>query len=304
MAEDQDNELVTRWLNKELSDQEFAALASEEELIKYRQILSEVDTWTPSLDSEVFDPYSVTSRDKAPEKRGKVIAFPRISWQLAASLIVGLSSAIYFFLSSETSYTADIGTTREVILPDEASKVILSSGSSVSWSRNDWTDAKREVTIKGKAYLIIAKGEKFRARTKTGVVEVLGTKFEVISTGDQFEFACFEGKVKGVVEGKEIIADPSDAFRFVAGVWEKYEVTGSDPSWLNDSSTFSNAPLSQVLKTLESEYGLTVDAGGVDLDRRFTGVFPNKNLDLALKIIFDPLEISYKIDGKKLTLTQ
>lgn len=304
MAEDQDNELVTRWLNGELSDQEFAAQVSKEDLLKYRQILSEVDTWLPSLEQEVFDPHLVTSLEKKNEKQGRIISFPRIALQLAATLVVGVSAAIYFFLTAETSYTADIGTTREVILPDESSKVILSSGSTVSWSPSDWTDSKREVTVKGKAYLLIAKGEKFRAKTKTGVVEVLGTKFEVISYDTSFEFACFEGKVKGIVDGHEVIANPSDAFRFAGGAWEQYEVAGSDPSWLNDMSSFSNAPLEQVLKTLENEYDLTIDSKGIDLNRRFTGTFPNKDLNLALKVIFDPLGITYKVEGKKLTLTQ
>ncbi len=303
MAEDRHTSYLTKWLQNELTDEEFGKVASPEEITKYRQILGEVDRWVPDEDTVIFDPVIVTSRPKT--KESKVIRLNSwIAWSAAASVLVAIVSVLLLYPMRKIRHLAETGQIKEVILPDGASKVTLSSGSSVSWTKADWTETKREITISGKAYLEVAKGAKFRAKTKSGIVEVLGTRFEVSGYEDFFQLQCFEGKVMGIIDDQEVIATGGIGFRYYAGAWEEIEVQSETPDWLQNQSTFRNAPLTEVLKSLEASYGLTIQTGNVSMDRRFTGSFPNNDLALTLRIVFDPFGISYKLDGVILQLNE
>lgn len=300
MADLSENEL-NKWLNGELSDADFAKEAGRESFLKYQQILSEVDNWTPDNQPFSLDLKEITHRPKV------VKLNPWIYMSAAASVLLVVFLSVWYFTRTEVfEYTAETGEIQEILLPDGVSKAILASGSTLKWSESDWNDAHRNLELKGKGYFQVNPGSPFTVNTSSGNVTVLGTSFEVDQFGSDFSVSCFEGKVKATSKsGKETIVSKGKSFIYFQNQWEANpDLTGTAPAWLADETKFENAPLEQVLQTLKAEYGLVIISDKIKTDRRYSGTIPNDNLELALRLIFTPLKITYELKEKTLYLSE
>jgi transmembrane sensor len=299
MAEEYTDHL-SAWISGTMSDADFAAVASKKELVQYKQILNEVDTWVPTNDEIAFDLATFRSQKKA-----KQVFFSTQRMLMVAASISLLVACYFIFFqnkNSESVYVAD-GGIKEILLPDGNSKIFLSQGSKVTWKEVDWNEENRELSLEGKAYLEVEKGSPFKVNTVNGAVEVLGTRFEVDGAEDWLSVTCFEGKVRATHQQTATIVSASESFLYYDHAWEQVPMNLQEkPTWFDGETKFKNAPLSQVLSTLKALYGVEFVADQVDMKRRFTGAFPNENLAVALKIIFTPLNISYTIEDKRITL--
>lgn len=297
-------ELVTKWLDGRLSDAELEQSIGREELLKYKQIVDEVDRWTPERESLVLVPEAITQLPKQGKERQMNLWLPL---SIAASALLMLATTVWFFTTSDhTEYTADSGETKEILLPDGKSTLILASTATVKWTEESWSARERALTLEGKGFLQVEKGSPFTVNTPNGTVEVLGTSFEVHAFENALQVTCYQGKVKATaVDQQSVIVNGGEGHLYYQGQWEaKTEVSGDKPQWLSSESSFNNAPLSQVIKTLEAEYDLKIDTGKINMDRRFTGSFPNDKLETALKIIFEPLNITYELKTDWLYLSE
>lgn len=312
------DDTLSKWLNGELSDKELSELIGEKEALKYIQIVGEVDRWVPDQSTHLFNPKEITSKPK-----GKVRTM-RSWYSYAAAAVILLTVVSYLWIlgtDSMVSYSSQMGEVRVISLPDGESTVTLASNSEISWDEKEWEgaalamkenrlkskNAKRKVNLKGKAFFKIKKGSPFSVESSSGTVKVLGTTFEVDDFEAGFNVICFEGKVeaKPKTSSKSIIVTRGQGYLFFNGKWEdKVSVSGSVPAWLQNQTKFENAPLDQVIKTLEKLYGITIDKGSVNTSRRFTGSIPNDKLNVALRIAFAPFEINYTRKGKKITLSE
>jgi transmembrane sensor len=302
MAEDFKDHQLAKWLNGELSEEELKAHFTPEDLQKFSQILDEVDRWTPDLETVVFSPEAITRQ----QKQGKV----RRLWlplSIAASILMLLAAGIFIInRSDEVRYATAAGETRDITLPDGQSNIVLAANSSVTWTDKSWSAVQRQVHLTGKGFLQVDEGSPFIVDTSVGKVEVLGTRFEVQEFESGLQVNCYQGKVKATVAGQSpVMVNAGESYLYFEGQWEaKTEISGAGPQWLNNESSFQNAPLRQVIKTLESEYGLKTNAGTINLSRRFTGSFPNNNLDEALRLVFVPLSIAYELKDDRLYLSE
>lgn len=295
------DEHIIRWLNGELSDDQLKGVIGESDTLKYKQITSEIDSWEP----ENSDQFHIDLTEIFAEK--KTITRQLNWWKplsIAASVAAIITLSVWaLFFNNTTTYYADAGQTKEVILPDGLSKVTLSAGSSLTVHKGEWKKGKRPVKLRGKALFDVEPGDPFTVATEIGQVRVLGTTFTVDIFDNSMEVACFEGKVKASAPNGEVIVTGGESYLFYDNHWEDMiPLSTSMPVWLQGELSFTKAPLKQVIKSLEKEYNLTFDTGDVDMDRRFTGTFPKNNLDTALKIVFNPLGISFEIKDKKVTL--
>lgn len=130
-------------------------------------------------------------------------------------------------------------------------------------------------------------------------MSVLGTEFNAHSRNNYFEVLCFEGRVKVDFMNDTIILKAGDAVRFMDEDKESWIFTQQSPSWTKGESTFENLPLKEVVKALERHYKIHFEFKNIDLKQRFTGSFTHDNLELALKSVFYPMGIKYKLRGKK-----
>ncbi len=139
-------------------------------------------------------------------------------------------------------------------------------------------------------------------QSKNGNVSVLGTQFNVDTNSKTsvFEVNCFEGVVrvdKG--ETSEIIRK-GESVRFVNDKLEKWQFNESAPLWISKESSFYNSPVKQVVKALENQYNVKIQSGKINDSLRFTGVFMHDNLEKALKIVFESLEVDYEFLDEKI----
>ena len=139
--------------------------------------------------------------------------------------------------------------------------------------------------------------------TNDGTVSVLGTQFNVKQRGSYFEVTCFEGLVSVAHNGKTVKLKPGNSFKVIDG---KQITEGKEnilqPLWLEGESSFKSVPLKYVITELENQYKESITTENIDTSRLFTGSFTHNNLDLALKSITIPLNLSYSKSGKSILL--
>jgi len=290
-----DDTFLARWLNGELSDEEVKAFEQTEDFHSYKKIAETASL----LEAPFFD--KKKAFQTLLQNRKAVKPKPRITnWTYWLAASVAIIMGIFFLMPSETTYKSQLGEQIAFNLPDDSS-VKLNSMSELSFRERKW-DEKRELDLKGEAYFKVVPGSKFTVHTNRGDVSVLGTEFNVQSRNNYFEVHCFEGRVKVDFMGDGIILKAGDAVRFIDEDKESWTFSQQSPSWTKGESTFENLPLKEVVLALERHYKIRFEASGIDINQRFTGSFCHDNLELALKSVFYPMEIEYKIRGKKTIL--
>ena len=205
---------------------------------------------------------------------------------------------------NQVEYKTAVGESKEVILED-GSKITLLSNSSISLKKLFWLD-NREVELDGKAFFEITSGPGFRVNLAKGIVEVLGTEFEILSNTTFTRVKCFEGQVKTTfgTENKSLKAGKGltvsennqiDLFDFNPDKTELYE---------KEYQVFIDSRLLEVLSSFEIEYGFKFQYDKAILSKRFTGRFPKNNMGLALRMIVKPLGLIYTVDGLTIILKE
>ncbi len=290
-----DETFLARWLNNELSDEEVKAFEKTKDFYAYKRIAETSSLLEkPSFDKEKA--FQKLLQNRMASKKKPVITL--WSYWLAASIAIIMG--VFFLWPSESVYKSLGGEQLAFNLPD-GSNVKLNSKSEISFHEKKWDD-KRELNLKGEAYFKVIPGSKFTVHTNRGDVSVLGTEFNVNARKKYFEIQCFEGCVKVDFSGESIILKAGDAVRFMDENKESWNFSQQSPSWTKGESTFENLPLKEVVLALERHYKVRFEAKGIDLNQRFTGSFTHDNLELALKSVFYPMGIKYKIRAKKTIL--
>lgn len=244
--------------------------------------------------------------DKTEEKETKTIGLK--GWQVMAIaavitlLIVALPQILQNSDPEIFEARTTIAQTQSVDLPD-GSQVTLNAASEINYEGAD----ERVVRLKGEAFFEVEKGVPFKVITGNGIVEVLGTSFNVKSRGDVFEVSCKTGKVavsiestdqaKKLLPGEGIVKD-LDTVRFTT---LNEEIIGK---WSSGEFYFEAKPLEEVLAEIQRQFNVEVTSDTLE-QRLFTGYFNNESLDLALTIVCEPLGLQYKItDNEKVIITE
>ncbi len=299
MSDNKEDKILTKWLNGELSDEELSKERGAVELLKYQQILNEIDQWTPDNEEVIFQ---LPNKEKE-TKVIKMSKWTAISIAASISLVAFLS--LWFLTASDrVEHMASFGETKEITLPDGLSRVTLSANARVSWKTSKWDKNLRQVKLNGKAYFDVEPGSPFKVLSTNGDVEVLGTTFDVNAYDESLDVVCYTGKVRATAnDHSSQDVNGGEAILFHEGNWEeKTSIIDATPSWIGSEIKFSNAPLNEVLISLASEYDLTFEKSGVNSDRRFSGSVPKDDLNSALQIVFTPLGIQFDQKNKRVIL--
>lgn len=291
-----DETFLARWISGELSPEELKAFKGSKDY----NALKKINEASQKLEAPKFDQNSLFNkierfRSKPIEKEKAVVKLiPNWAYAVAASIIIAFG--LFYALNTKSHFETGFGEQLAVVLPDN-SKVQLNSNSDLEYKSRNWKN-NRELNLKGEAFFDVEKGRSFKVLTNEGVVEVLGTEFNVISRPNYFEVRCQEGKVRvtSKVSNNEVILLPGNAVRIVNNKAEQWNYNINEPNWMLGESTFYNAPMSQVIIALENQFNINFDGSKIDLTRRFTGGFTHKDLKLALKTVMIPMDILYSVD--------
>ncbi|TRX62607.1 DUF4974 domain-containing protein [Fulvivirga sp. M361] len=294
------NETIIRWLNGELSEDEFANFKKSDGYAQYKAILDETDSWSVQpLDM-------AASYKKLMDKRGsgevKVIAWYQTSaFRVAAVLLMLLGALIYFTVDSSAivKYKTDLAETLEVMLPD-SSQVYLGPASFLSYDREAWDDV-RQIDLEGMAYFEVTHGNPFEVSFGQGTVVVHGTAFEIKSFDDYASVTCYDGKVEVVAGDSSVMLTRGKGVKINL----RYKMRAFDfqnSRWSENSTRFNQAPLSVVLSSLAARFGVSVTSDEVDTKRTFTGAFTHSSLEDALNTVCTTMGLTYEKNGDTVIL--
>jgi transmembrane sensor len=291
-------EYLRKWLNDELTESDQEALRQREDLRPVRRLISAIPRFrAPEYDTEAE---LQRFRLRQPQKMPAQISFWRHPvFRVAAVLLILIGLYATFLQVGITRLETLAGEKKSLVLPD-GSQMDLNAGSRVSFRRLLWN---RSLSLEGEAFFSVEKGSGFSVRTASGVVRVLGTKFNVSRRPGFFEVTCYEGLVEVRHGGSAEELSPGQAFRVVDR--EKIisrSVDRPDPDWMSGQSVFRSIPYGLVVAEFERQYGIEVQTHGIDTAQQFTGRFSHSDLDKALKSITLPLRIRYEMTGENTVL--
>ena len=295
---------ILKWLNREISDEELTHLKETKDfntLEKIAHYSSQIDAPKVDVEKALAD-FKLKTENTS--KKGKVIPFNYKKLYKYAAAVVVLLTTSYFFISNNTDnaiYKTAFAETKNFNLPDN-SEVVLNANSEISYAKDSWQE-NRNLTLDGEAFFKVQKGEKFTVNTEVGKVTVLGTQFNVKERENYFEVKTFEGLVSVVYKDSLIKLPRGSIFKVVNGVVDinnTFDI--KEKSWLQKESNFKSTALRFILEEIENQFAYTIETTNVDLDILYSGGFTHTDIDIALKSVTIPLQLSYKIDGKKITI--
>ncbi|MFK5880400.1 MAG: FecR family protein [Flavobacteriaceae bacterium] len=288
--------LNKKWLEGRLTDKEQIAFETIEDNELLKEIIDKAPAFSASKFSEVQDFEILKSKIKS--KNGFSIKRNWLTPMLRIAGVFVMAFGIYFlfFFSNAINIETAIGEKRMVQLPD-ASQVMLNAASEITYNEDTWIE-KRELTLEGEAFFIVAKGSTFDVVTSIGKVRVIGTQFNVKIRKDLFEVNCFEGVVAVSYEKETLKLLPGHVYRILNGKISSDAISNREkPFWMNNTSYFKKVPFHEVIKELERQYNVTITVDLNDKNLLFTGGFTHKNLNEALESITAPLKLDYDIES-------
>jgi transmembrane sensor len=225
------------------------------------------------------------------------------------------ATTIDFSDNTETSIKTPFGKTQEVTLPD-GSTVFLNANSHLRFSKNWSKTADRTVWLNGEAEFSVkhydlpqGTAQKFIVYTEGVEVEVIGTRFNLMSRGEKCKLALYEGKVELLLtkhpEQESIAITPNEVVQVDNGAVvriseiKKVEVY---QAWTKEHFEFDDTPLSEVALLVENTYGIKFIFKEAALkNKRLTASIPDDDVTLLVKIIAQIFNIKTQQNGKEIT---
>jgi len=292
------DEFIAKWMSDDLNAQEMEAFKLHPDYAIYVKMKNASN----QLSFKAYDNKKAFQHIKSKTNAGVVSLQPKSQFATWKYITGGIAAAAVLLIGVLFSVKSAVYSTKQgqqlaVDLPD-TSKVILNAGSEISFSERKWKN-DRSLNLKGEAYFKVEKGNQFTVNTSLGKVQVLGTQFTVNSIGNLFIVKCFEGRV-GVTSGKlykEIT--PGMALQIKNETLTSYKFEDLAPSWVTKNvSNFRKIQISELLTAFKRQYNIAVEGEGFINDKAlFTGSFPNNNLEEAVKIIFETMNVTYRLEG-------
>lgn len=223
-----------------------------------------------------------------------------ILFRIAAAFALLFTVGFIIYRVNEVNLYASKGSRLSHQLPD-GSVVKINSDSKIDYNKLLWW-VDRSVSLEGEAFFEVKKGEEFTVSSRLGNTQVLGTSFNIYSRGEDYKVECIDGSVKVIfIGGKdEIILSAGKGAKFVNSEEDHiYKFNIDDrKNWRDGEFYFNNESLNKVFKALARQYNIDLRFSK-DIDNiKYTGYFNDRNLENALKLICDPVELNYQIgDG-------
>lgn len=292
---------ILKWFDNKLSKEELEDLKRSENL----ETLERISFYASQLEPPMVDKQKALEAFRARDLKKKQTQVIPIGFKsflkVAAVVAVLLVSSYFIFFNNLKSFETQIAQTQTIVLPDD-SQAILNAKSELVYNKKTW-DEQRDLELKGEAFFKVSKGAKFTVHTSSGMVQVLGTQFNVKQRENYFEVQCYHGVVAVTYADKTIKLSKGKSFKVVnGGIQVVDDLVTQTPSWLDEESSFEKTPLSLVVSELERQYDLKVSLEAIDGSQLFTGSFTHKDKNTALQSITIPLKLSYRIEGNRVTI--
>lgn len=306
---------VLEWLERPSSRAEFDALLAkqwEDEKIHgtdedYKNILLKIH-----------------NRILQPERKQRFIFSPAF-FRIAASFILVIFSGFFLFkmvfdskvkrdevLIAEVLRVIDrhtlIGEKLTLSMPD-GSRITLNGESSIYFDEG-YGKSNRTVRLIGEAFFDVFSDTTlpFEVITNQVFTRAIGTSFNVFSRDGHLRVALTSGRISVTDSMDSVMLSPGQLVAlksngteegFSINQFNTLEVTG----WKEGKLYFDRKKLSQILKDLETWYGVTIKIDpGVNSNQLVSGTFENKNLKDILTGLSFSTAFSFELHGKQVTI--
>jgi len=261
----------------------------------------------------------------------------------AAVILVCFSLGImqaynYFRISNKTSnknneITVLNGTKTDVNLPD-GSKIILNSGSKLTYSKDYATAHTREVFLSGEAYFKVVHDKKhpFIIHTTNFDIRDIGTTFNINAyPGEKTtEASLIEGSIEISFKNnaKKIILQSRQKVVLINNIENKETVTVQttdkqpvnykivtlnvnndvksefeETAWVNNELVFKNETLDNLAKKMGRKYNVDISFGDDKIKTSsVTGIFKNETIDQALKTLQMITPFKYEMNHNRIII--
>ncbi len=264
---------------------------------KFKEKLGEYNHQEEVSDEKVanfFDRLDSPSAEKT-ERKSPILL------RIAASVAIFIAVGYTVFQLSVTSVVTGLGKFANVELPD-GSIANLKYQSSITYNSIGWW-FNRHVEFEGEGFFEVERGSKFSVISLAGTTSVLGTSFNVKTRGTRYEVKCFTGRVAVVSGSDASTLTPGNATLFEEGKKIRdYDFDQQTPNWNQGEIHFDDQPLRVVLDEMERVFDLSIEYADSLGTIRYTGFFPTNDLEMALKLTCEPLDVDYRIEGKTVAL--
>ncbi|MDN5214328.1 FecR domain-containing protein [Fulvivirgaceae bacterium BMA12] len=243
---------------------------------------------------------AILARDR---KKAKI--FPMWSkWQVGVAASLVLLIGVYFVFNQVTNKTIETLKGEQVVfyLPD-SSKVTMNADSKITYNTMFWKK-NRKIQLEGEAFFEVKRGKDFQVTSRIGIVEVLGTSFNVFARKDRYIVDCMTGKVK--VSNKNYddfkILTPGLSTRIENNQVQLISRRNPDKvyTWAKGEFYFEMTPLGEVIEELERQYDVRIQRDNVVDRQLYTGFFfRHDNLEESLELVFSPMGLKYEIFDEK-----
>lgn len=306
-----DETFLARWLAGELTESELEQFRQHPDFALYKQLAEGAQKLPkPQLKNEA----ALLQNIKAKAKKSTKLASVRntsasksfISRRLFTGIIGAAAAALFIFgyfnwMSPGTiSYESAIAEQKSIDLPD-GSSVSLNANSALVIPANNFKN-KRAVQLNGEAFFAVEEGTTFSVQTKNGIITVLGTEFSVFSRDQQASISCKSGSVSVQNNaGKTVTLKAGDRVHIIDNRLSTLTTVNPDAiaNWNSAVSKFESEYLSIVSQAIENQFGIKINLPNQLKEERYTGSFLHQDLETALRMVFDPMNLEYrKVDEK------
>ena len=236
-----------------------------------------------------------------------LFASRKLWYSVAASLIILFTITSLTYRYSMVEFQLSKGQTANLFLPD-SSNVMLNSDSKIEYRRFGWL-ANRNVKLKGEAYFSVKHGSRFTVLTEYDrKIIVTGTKFNVLSRGNQFEVKCFDGSVAVKTSSSNTVSlikgNGIELNRIDESPLQITLDSIAEPTWIKGEYYFNDIPLNLVLDELSRQFNVSIKAESINTEsKNYTGFFKRNRLVQALDLICIPMELTYHISSDSTSVT-
>lgn len=276
------------------------------ELAEARQLIAAIKVEEPQENVQqvdrIWDKIEAGIQVESPQQiQPKPRSITRWMGYVAAAASV-LLLLFFVFPKSESTQEllAENGEKKAYYLPD-SSMVELNAGSRLVVDIENWLE-ERKVQLEGEAFFKVRKGSRFVVESNSGMVEVLGTSFNVNTRAGGLKVDCFTGKVrvsKPTMSDAEILG-PLEGVRLAPGIskWQRYQVNPSrQATWRDGMFYFEASPLIKVFAELERQFNIQIDVDEKEYMGEYSGFFETRDIDEALKSVCYPMSLTFEKEG-------
>ncbi|MES2458362.1 MAG: FecR domain-containing protein [Bacteroidota bacterium] len=199
------------------------------------------------------------------------------------------------------------GKTYQFTLPD-GSKVWLNADSKITFP-SQFSGKERIVQLSGEAYWQVAKDSKhpFVVKTDKQDLQVLGTHFNISAyPGQPIITALEEGSVKITAGGHAKTIVPGEQTVLVNNAISVEEADLYETlAWKDGNFAFNTEKIEDIMTALSRWYDIEVEYRDGVKGRTFSGNISRfKNISQVLKMLEKTKDVHFKIEGRRVTVTE